>query len=297
MFTIASVVILLKNIRFYCFALITRIRRRLLIYAIARSRRLYPLLSPRHEHVILITKNIIYKPGDAATLRSEAAAMRYIAKHTSIPVPRVYGMWTENESEGSLLMGRCPGKQLRLVWGKLTDAQRQRIREQLRDYLAQLRALPPPRPGWIGSASGGPCYDQRLSYDPFGPFPDEAEFNHWRVSLLDRMAEASSKIAIRVQEMRSSLRNDHAVVFTHGDLASDNIVVEVVGDGPNDARVSGLIDWGQSGWRPEYWEYVKSLHGRDTVGNWADLVRQIIPIYEAEWQLDQEMCLIHGGGR
>ncbi|KAA1468676.1 kinase-like protein [Dentipellis sp. KUC8613] len=288
---------LLDTLCLCCRSLVIRIRRYFLNLAIARSRRIYPTLSTRHEHVVRILDNVIYKPGDAATLRSEAEAMRYISKHTSVPVPRVIAVWADNESEGGLLMSRCPGEELRVVWRRLTEEQKHRIRTQLRGYLTQLRSLPQPHAGWIGSVSGGPCHDERLSYDPFGPFMDESDFHDWRVSLLDRMVEASDKIASRVGDLRGSLRDDHAIVFTHGDLASNNIIVEVNGSRVEDARVSGLIDWGQSGWRPEYWEYVKSLHGRETEGSWAELVRQIIPAYETEWQLDQEMCLIHGGGR
>lgn len=44
------------------------------------------------------------------------------------------------------------------------------------------------------------------------------------------------------------------VLFTHNDLVGVNIMLSF-GSKP---RVSGVIDWGQSGWYPAYWEYCKA---------------------------------------
>lgn len=40
----------------------------------------------------------------------------------------------------------------------------------------------------------------------------------------------------------------HRIVFTHGDLAHHNILVE-------DGHVTGFIDWEAAGWYPNYWEF------------------------------------------
>lgn len=50
---------------------------------------------------------------------------------------------------------------------------------------------------------------------------------------------------------------DWELRFTHADLNYSNILVE--GD-----KVTGIIDWGTSGWYPEYWEYAHLVI--DTVG-------------------------------
>jgi len=44
------------------------------------------------------------------------------------------------------------------------------------------------------------------------------------------------------------------VVFAHNDLVPPNILLS---SGPNPV-VAAVIDWGQSGWYPAYWEYCKS---------------------------------------
>lgn len=48
-----------------------------------------------------------------------------------------------------------------------------------------------------------------------------------------------------------------APVFTHGDLNPANSLIS--GD-----RVVGIIDWGFSGWYPNYWEYTSAWCGNDT---------------------------------
>jgi hypothetical protein len=44
------------------------------------------------------------------------------------------------------------------------------------------------------------------------------------------------------------------VVFTHDDLVPPNIMLS---SGPNPI-VAAIIDWGQAGWYPAYWEYCKA---------------------------------------
>lgn len=48
--------------------------------------------------------------------------------------------------------------------------------------------------------------------------------------------------------LRKMLRDDHSIVFTHGDLNMLNILVR-------DGRIVALLDWESAGFYPEYWEY------------------------------------------
>ncbi len=76
--------------------------------------------------------------------------------------------------------------------------------------------------------------------------------------------------------IRSSMREDHRMVMTHGDLHPRNIMVKLDADetsgggGSGDVRVTALIDWELSGWYPEYWEFVKALSTVDVRGPLAD---------------------------
>lgn len=44
------------------------------------------------------------------------------------------------------------------------------------------------------------------------------------------------------------------ITFTHGDLHRSNILVSL----EDPAQVVAIVDWEQSGWYPEYWEYCKA---------------------------------------
>lgn len=57
--------------------------------------------------------------------------------------------------------------------------------------------------------------------------------------------------------MRLELPDDVAIVFTHGDLHRSNIVVSSEGE-EGDPRVLAIVDWGQAGWLPAYWEFCKA---------------------------------------
>lgn len=47
---------------------------------------------------------------------------------------------------------------------------------------------------------------------------------------------------------RRLFRKRHPICFTHADLRPWNVLVQ-------DGRLSGLMDFGNSGWYPEYWEH------------------------------------------
>jgi hypothetical protein len=50
------------------------------------------------------------------------------------------------------------------------------------------------------------------------------------------------------------ISGDVPIIFTHDDLVPPNILLS---PGPN-PKVASVIDWGQAGWYPTYWEYCKA---------------------------------------
>ena len=126
------------------------------------------------------------------------------------------------------------------------ESQMDTFKRDLQQYLGQIRAMPkqvaPDHS--ICNAVGGPCHDFRISAsqpwdeeqgDFFGPFVDEDEFNKTlQTPALPSVAHTSG----------------HEIVFTHGDLNLRNVMVQ-------NGRISGIIDWENAGWFPDYWEYTK----------------------------------------
>lgn len=193
---------------------------------------------------------------EADLARNEFHALARIRRETSIPAPVPLDLIADEEEDNAyLLMTRLPGHPLGRCEELFSDEDCEGIVGELRECVAQLRALP--RAGTenphmvICNTLGGACREHRIrEAAPVGPFADEAAF-----SRLLRFGEDPA-------------RRGHRVVFTHADLSARNVLVERVvgrGDGEGGWRVSGIVDWETAGYYPEYWDYTKALFG---VGRW-----------------------------
>ncbi|RWA05958.1 hypothetical protein EKO27_g9140 [Xylaria grammica] len=199
---------------------------------------------------------------------SEAEAMRFVREHTTIPVPRVYATTPK-----SITMEYIEGVSLDKAWNSLSDADRVGIITQLRGYLDQLRAI---KGSYIGGLGRTPAIDERRFSDEGGPFESEAEWNDF---LLEGAKGAGPEI--RQSMLRSQMRTDHEIVFTHGDLHACNIMVR-------DGRIVAIIDWENAGFYPEYHELVKPLRNPNwRVGYYHALPDIFLRRYDAEYVLDQ----------
>lgn len=54
--------------------------------------------------------------------------------------------------------------------------------------------------------------------------------------------------------VEKSHSKSHSIYFTHSNLPPTNILVE-------DGKLAGIVDFGCSGFLPEYWEYTKMMYG------------------------------------
>ncbi|KIY46410.1 kinase-like protein [Fistulina hepatica ATCC 64428] len=181
----------------------------------------------------------------------EASTVRFVSRNTSIPVPRIIAS-ARGHGHCFMLMTRVKGFNLEHVWETLTNEERSMIVSQLRAFIAELRTLSPPPcvpEGAISSLYHQPVHDIRFaSIKPCGPFPSEGSFN-------DFLIQEASSFVWRPEEraiIRSQLRHDHRIVFTHGDLTPRNILVQ-------GGKVVAVIDWEDAGWFPEHWEVIKAL--------------------------------------
>jgi aminoglycoside phosphotransferase (APT) family kinase protein len=214
---------------------------------------------------------IVVKSGRHLKL-SEADAMKYIATHTTIPVPHVY----EAVSDGkltSITMDFIEGDRLDKVWNSLPEATKLSLAAQVNSMLVQLRSL---RGRYIGAVNNDKAIDSRRYDLEGGPFETEAQFNEF---LLSDAYPQVPKCFLKMAER--SLLTNHAIVFTHGDLAPRNILVR-------EGKVVAVLDWENAGWYPEYWEFVKTFNALDQRCNWYDYVDKIFPVrYEQEFMNDR----------
>ena len=249
------------------------------LYVILRGRYEEAWLGGNHGRIKWFPFGCLIKIGNAR-VGAEADTVKYVRKHTTIPVPRVYASAT-GYGCNFMVMEFVDGVPLQCVWGELNAQQRSHIVAQLRDYVVQLRTLKPPPmvpSGTISSLYGQSYRDSRLSSGPVGPFPSEDVFDDFLIDVADRWIDKRLTV-----DTRRKMRNDNRIVFTHGDLAPRNILVK-------GGKV--LIDWEESGWMPEHWEFIKAMWctGLEGDATWDEAISGFLTReYEADWKIDREL--------
>lgn len=201
-------------------------------------------------------------------LQNEAAALRLVRDHTKTPVPRMVDLVYDSK-DAYLLTTRVPGFPLGQCIEAMSDEELDTLSQDLRVHLATIRAISRPQnyPP-ISSATGGSCFDHRINAassvedrqgtDFIGPFDSESDFN-------PRLQCGAIPDVVH--------RTGHGLVFTHGDLNMRNIIMDVCADG--DFRLSGVVDWENPGWFPEYWEYTKAHFVTRLNRRWLNVVDMV----------------------
>ncbi|EJU02338.1 kinase-like protein [Dacryopinax primogenitus] len=143
-------------------------------------------------------------------------------------------------------MTELPGKTLLEVIETLSPGEIVDIGMDLRTHLSEFRRIPNPYPTQVWGASGGEWLAPRFHYDWDMPvFEDVAAFHNWIQSVTGQYWPL---VQPKVEKTFAKYHNT-PTVFTHGDIAPHNILIE-------GGRISGLIDWETSGWMPHYWENI-----------------------------------------
>lgn len=209
----------------------------------------------------------------------EVEAMQYVAKHTTIPVPKLYAVHVTREKHIYIEMAYIRGVPLDAAWGRgrLTPDQKKTIFADIKEYVSALRALPPPAEDVVGSALQNPLYDTRVGDRFFGPFGVDDFHSLLRLNMpMDLVPRVLGEEVAKVHT------RSYRTCFTHGDLVGKNIIVR-------DGRVAAIIDWGFSGWYPEYWEFTKAHFSQHLGAEWSEHIRQALPGYEAELEVEYHL--------
>lgn len=223
--------------------------------------------------------SIIRKCGSSFRIKREIEAIAFVRSHMTIPLPEILDYQVDSNNSW-FLMKRLRGTTLGSAWPNMNDHARQNTLSQLTSYLCQLRDLHPSIHGQIGSCSGESAYDHRLNNGfPIGPFHSVSEFHDFLVSPVKRCPRPELYLKYRKQ-----FSDDFAIHFAHADFSYDNILVdEKTGD------ITGIIDWEMAGFWPEWWEYRKALFGSGCQRWWLDIVDQVMPSYQKEFEIDSEI--------
>lgn len=222
---------------------------------------------------------------------AEALAMRLVASQTSIPVPAVVDLvpyWYANDDTSEdevrrflLVMTAAEG----LVWADAAAAWEkdhpkggadcfERFVSDLQAVAEQLKTVyrnPPPKEEEavpllegerdssqqqqqqqaICNSLGLAVCDFRVLGHFAGPFACEPDF-HAHIAPPHSLAALPAAARALIADVHS---RTHAICFTHADLNPWNVFVDAAS-----GRITGIIDWENAGWYPEYWEFTKAFY-------------------------------------
>ncbi|KAF4504035.1 hypothetical protein G6O67_008655 [Ophiocordyceps sinensis] len=215
-----------------------------------------------NRRVVLQPDNTVIKSGKRIAV-GEAEALK-IAAHAGIPAPSVHDVHSTSDGEGRIRMDYIQGQSLDKLWPDMCAIQRKDVARQLREIVERMRSVAPP-PHLIGACDGTEIRDTRLYFTYHSaPCHDEGGFNEFLLSSLYKHTPPLVREAFSRR-----LRANHRIVLSHCDLTPRNILVK-------DGRVMGIVDWEDSGWYPEYWEYVKFFQ-RTADKDWKQYAEDIFP--------------------
>ncbi|KAL6352388.1 hypothetical protein LRP88_14155 [Fusarium phalaenopsidis] len=164
----------------------------------------------------------------------EAHNILYVAKSTTVPVPKVYAIYQRREKQSVVTY----------------VARKTSIAKTLRAYFDQLRQLK--HPAFFGNIDGGPPLDDIFSAiqgtnETRGSFATEDELIDWiiRIYSLETGERMAYKTRYYQHILPSVLRGDGTPIFTHNDFQRENVTVR-------DDGVLVIIDWEFTSWYPIY---------------------------------------------
>ncbi|KAF2834880.1 kinase-like protein [Patellaria atrata CBS 101060] len=213
-------------------------------------------LITRPPPVIFQPLGLLVKYGSEITL-AEGQCLHLVHRQLSgrVPVPEVYG-WCKDGEQTFIYMELVEGITLEASWENLAEEERKALCGQLRQMISAWRSLKQhfSQP-FIGHVGRQPLLDVIFtsSCSPTaGPFKSTSEFHDWFSTAYGPYAHV--KVERSPHPYRSFLPDGVPIVFTHADLHPSNILISR----DPDPQIISIIDWHQSGWYPDYWEYCKA---------------------------------------
>lgn len=238
--------------------------------------------------VVALGPHFVVKYGKRLKL-DEGRMMIFVRQCTQIPVPRVFALYHDS-GQSFIVMERIHGQPLHEVWQTLDNRKKEKIAEQMHNYLGQLRRVK--SPGGYCSLGHQPMLDpifSTSSHDCDGPFKTEMELNDALIRKC-RASDALKNKADFYQQVLPHVLRGHPPVLTHGDIQKKNIMVR-----SGSAVEIVLIDWESAGWYPSYWEYANTIYSGWFENDWYRWVDKFLHPFPNEYawfaMLAQELAL------
>ena len=226
--------------------------------------------------ILVLSRRLCVKYGDRVDL-SEASTIQFIAQHTSIPVPKIYCAFTHRDIT-YIVMEHIDGEMLTRGWVSRNNESKAKIHAQLKEFVREMRQIPPPRSG-VANVDGGSLFDPRLPVPTwrFGPFTSIQAFHEF----LHDGLKPGPKLPPGCNDLIAQHEGSWPpTTFTHGDLSSQNILAK--GD-----RIVGIVDWETAGWFPSYWEYTTACQVNPQNSFWIDEIDKFLEPFLVEQAMEK----------
>jgi hypothetical protein len=228
----------------------------MLIFTCPDDERNYPIILSRQRGALVaeIGPGVVTKKGRRVT-RNEAAALALVKNQTSIPVPELYSetfFLKDGTENGSLLMEKVEGTPLEDVWNGFDDCTKNRICEGIWGIVDELQRIqkPPAYSKLYQCGADGSASKDVLIKDLHSPEAFIVDDDALRARIYERYIHFNGRLF--EDKLPSMLPRSNVSVFTHGDLTPRNIMID-------QGCITGVIDWEDSGWFPDYWEYANMM--------------------------------------
>lgn len=166
---------------------------------------------------------------------------------------------------GSIAMDFIHGSTLTSAWDAFDDRTKEKICRDTWTMIMQWREIPRPADfSYQCLADGSAATEDPLLKDLGDPPTPLNSDEALRERIYQRYLHYFGR---RYEhELPGMLPRSSKSVFTHGDIAPQNIMVDQNG------QITGIIDWELAGWYPEYWEYANIMKPRreDNWQEWMD---------------------------
>ncbi|RDW90431.1 uncharacterized protein DSM5745_02206 [Aspergillus mulundensis] len=263
------------------------------------------VLWDRSSKVVAINDEIVVKFGGTKTW--EGQALIYLERHVpEVSAPRLYAMYKEWDEEYHcdqvfMIMQRAPGVQLDTIWDSLTESEKDDIVSKLKQNFDIMREVQCPFSSeagdFFGSLDGGapPHYlffSQKGDKILLGPYHGEEAFIKGLVDNFRAFTKRNRRPDYKVryyEKYLAQVLKGHRPRLTHGDVQRKNIMVNEIPSRKNDKGERSfdvvLVDWVNSGWFPEYWDFFCAsapLIFEYWEEDWCWRVQEFLQVFPAE---------------
>ncbi|KAJ5611502.1 hypothetical protein N7528_008607 [Penicillium herquei] len=193
--------------------------------------------------------------------------LQYLAEHVpELPIPKPHGVIRLGDVS-AMFMSYVPGINLEQVWSLLSHEGKLSIQKQLDEIFSSVRSLRQED----GSELGGVCGDGVKDYRIMNGLAYKSGVTTARAFEELQFSAKHCASPYYFKLLRSFLEEDNkslqGSVFTHADLKKSNIMVQQDSENPGFYVVTGIIDWEDSGFYPEYYESTTLSDGQSIISD------------------------------